>query len=319
MKEPKVCVIGLGGQSAFLSVDHFPAPGETVSACGLFFELGGKGYNQAVACARMGVKTVFIGAVGDDANGQACRTALEAEGIETCLIRKDVPTAFACITTDRSGENTVEVYPGAAKELSAQDLRSRDVMEKIRQCDWLLLQNELSHDCLREACAIGAELGLQVVINPAPAGNLTMRELQNAFLITPNLGEAKQLARLAIEQNIEPVAVGQLLRAGGIDRAVITLGADGVLVMDHHTMTMVPSYRCGPAVDTTGAGDTFNGVLISMLARGADLLTAARTGAVASGIGVTRQGAVAGIPREDEVMSAYKRIYTDPASWEAFA
>lgn len=311
MKEPKVCVIGLGGQSAFLSVDHFPAAGETVSACGLFFELGGKGYNQAVACARMGVRTVFIGAVGDDANGEACRAALEAEGIEACLIRKDVPTAFACITTDKTGENTVQVYPGAAKKLTPQDLRSSTVMEKIRQCDWLLLQNELSYDCLMEACAIGRELGLQVVINPAPAAGLPINELKNVNLITPNFGEAKQLSRLDIEDQIAPVALAQLLRAGGVDRAVITLGADGVLVMDKDIVTTVSGYRCGPVLDTTGAGDTFNGVVTAMLAKGNDLLMAVKTGVIAAGIGVTRPGAVAGIPRETEVLAAYHFFYAD--------
>ena len=311
MKEPKVCVIGLGGQSAFLSVEHFPAPGETVSGSDLFFELGGKGYNQAVACARMGVKTTFIGAVGFDDHGDACRRALEAEGITACLIRKEAPTAFACITTDSSGENMVQVYPGAAKELMPEDLRLGCVMKELESCDYLLLQNELSPSCLTEACAIGKELGLRVIVNPAPAENIPFDTLQDSCLMTPNYGEAKLLAGFAQQDQPNAQALVDALRAKGIHRGVITLGKDGALIIGEEGWEIVPAYSCAAPVDTTGAGDTFNGVLAACLAMGKDLAEAVRMGAVAAGIGVTRHGAVAGIPRVEEVLAAYKLVYTD--------
>lgn len=304
MKEPKVCVIGLGGQSAFLSVEHFPAPGETVSGSDLFFELGGKGYNQAVACARMGVKTTFIGAVGFDEHGDACRRALEAEGITACLIRKEAPTAFACITTDSSGENMVQVYPGAAKELMPEDLRLACVMKELADCDYLLLQNELSAACLTEACAIGKELGLRVIVNPAPAENVPPEALQNCCLITPNYGEAKLLAGFAQQDQPDAKALAEAFHAKGIRRSVITLGKDGALIIGEDDREIVPAYICANAVDTTGAGDTFNGVLTACLAMGKDLAEAVRMGAVAAGIGVTRHGAAGSIPYGQEIHAA---------------
>lgn len=301
MKRPRVCVIGLGGQSAFLSAQHFPAPGETVSCKDLFFELGGKGYNQAVACARMGVDTTFIGAVGYDVYGDACRSALEAEGITAVLVPKETPTAFACITTDAAGENIVQVFPGAARELTPEDLRSPRIMEYMRQCDWLLLQNELSARCLVEACGIGRELGMRIVINPAPAVGIPMEVLRCGDWITPNSGEVRLLAGLAPESKVTPMELAEALNARGIRRAVITLGAEGALIMDGDRLELIPSYRHGMAVDTTGAGDTFTGVLTASLATGSDIVSAAGMGAVAAGIGVTRHGAVGSIPTGDEV------------------
>lgn len=304
MKRSRVCVIGLGGQSAFLSAQHFPAPGETVSCKDLFFELGGKGYNQAVACARMGVDTTFIGAVGCDIYGDACRSALEAEGITAVLIPKKTHTAFACITTDAEGENIVQVFPGAARELTPEDLRSPRVMEHLRKCDWLLLQNELSVPCLAEACAIGRELGMRIVINPAPAVGIPMEIVRRGDWITPNFGEARLLAGLEPEIKVTPAELAEALNAQGICRAVITLGAQGALIMDGERLELLPSYRHGMAVDTTGAGDTFTGVLTAFLSTGADIVSAAGMGAVAAGIGVTRHGAVGSIPTGDEVRAA---------------
>lgn len=304
MKQPKVCVIGLGGQSAFLAAQQFPAPGETVSCTDLFFELGGKGYNQAVACARMGVKTTFIGAVGHDPYGEACRTALEAEGITVCQIRKELPTAFACITTDTSGENIVQVYPGAAKALTAEDLRSSCVMAELKNCDWLLLQNELSAECLKEACAIGRELGLRVIVNPAPAEGFPREVLPHCDLITPNYGEAKLLAGFAQQDDTDIHTLTAALRSQGIRNAVITMGSAGALIIGEETQQTVPAYRCGNAVDTTGAGDTFNGVLVAALALGNGLEESARLGAVAAGIGVTRHGAAGSIPFGAEIRAA---------------
>lgn len=310
MKQPKVCVIGLGGQSAFLSAQRFPLPGETVSCTDLFFELGGKGYNQAVACARMGVKTTFIGAVGHDIYAEACRTALEAEGITVCLVRKELPTAFACITTDATGENFVQVFPGAAKALTPEDLRSSYVMAELKTCDWLLLQNELSAECLKEACAIGAELGLRVIVNPAPAEEFPREVLPQCDLITPNYGEAKLLAGFFQQDDTDIHALTDALRSQGIRNAVITMGSAGALIIGEETQQTVLPYRCGNAVDTTGAGDTFNGVLAASLALGNDLAEAARLGAVAAGIGVTRHGAAGSIPFGAEVRAACDSWFT---------
>lgn len=302
-KTPKVGVIGLGGQSAFLSADHFPAPGETVSCQGLFFELGGKGYNQAVACARMGVDTVFIGAVGKDENGKACREDLIRQGVIPCLIEKDIPTAYAVIMTDRSGENTVSVFPGAAKQLQPENLHSAAVYNILKECTCLLLQNELSEDCLTEACSMGKSLDIPVIFNPAPARNIPMKAIAGAWLITPNYGEAKCLTGFSEQEQPTGEEIAERLMKQGVCRAVITLGGQGALILEQGKTQMIPAFSIGQPVDTTGAGDTFNGFLTAALSQGKSLYEAARLAAVAAGISVTRPGAAGSIPQKEEVIA----------------
>jgi len=307
MKKPKIGVVGLGGQSAFLSTDHFPVPGETVSCRELFFELGGKGYNQAVACARMGVDTVFIGAVGKDDNGKACEKDLIRQGVIPCLIEKELPTAYAVIMTDSSGENTVSVFPGAAKSLAPEDLRSDKVMTQLRECSYLLLQNELSTDCLLEACKIGQALGIPVIFNPAPAENIPPEIMPYCSLITPNYGEAKHLTGFLENEQPAGEKLAECLQEQGVLDAVITMGGQGALVMEQGKIQRIPAFSCGQAVDTTGAGDTFNGFLTAALSMGEDLCDAARLAAVAAGISVTRHGAAGSIPTKAEVEKYEKR------------
>ena len=301
MKMPKVGVIGLAGQSAFLAADHFPAPGETVKCTKLFFELGGKGYNQAVACSHMGVPAVFIGAVGRDNNGKACREELTREGVTPCLIVKEIPTAFAVITTDSSAENTVSVFPGAAKALTPKDLRSEEVMAQLRECTYLLLQNELSADCLAEACRIGQELGIPVILNPAPAQNIAPEVLRACGLITPNYGEAKCLTGISEREQPTGRELADRFARQGIFNAVITMGSQGAMVMERGKPRHIRAFSPAQPVDTTGAGDTFNGVLAAMLACEADLFDAALTASIAAGISVTRPGAAGSIPTKAEV------------------
>ena len=306
MKEPRIGVIGLGGQSAFLSAHHFPAPGETISCRGLFFEPGGKGYNQAIACARMGVPTVFIGAMGKDDNAEVCRKDLINQGVTPCLVEKEVPTAYAVITTDERGENTVSVFPGAAKELTPEDLRSDAVMAQLAQCNCLLLQNELTPECLLEAICIGKELEIPVIFNPAPADNVPLEALKKSHWITPNYGEAKWLTGFSQEEMPTARFLADRFREMGILQGVITMGSKGAAVMEAGKVTRIPPFTYGQAIDTTGAGDTFNGVLAAGLASGIQIQKAALYAAVAAGISVTQQGAAGSIPTKEEIDAAYE-------------
>lgn len=310
MKKQRIGVIGLGGQSAFLSSDRFPAPGETVSCQGLFFEPGGKGYNQAIACARMGVETLFIGAIGKDDNGRLCREDLLRQGVIPCLVEKELPTAYAVIMTDSAGENTVSVYPGAAKALTARDLREEAVFSALKQCSCLLVQNELAADCLIEACKIGQQLQIPVIFNPAPATNVPPEALKSCALITPNYGEAKYLTGFSEADQPTGEELAARLKKQGVCHAVITLGAEGALVMEPDKLTGIPPVSCGKVMDTTGAGDTFNGFLTAAVALGSSLCDAAALAAVAAGISVTRSGAAGSIPTKEEV-DRYSRRETN--------
>lgn len=305
MNEPKIGVIGLGGQSAFLSAHHFPAPGETISCRGLFFEPGGKGYNQAIAAARMGVPTVFVGAVGKDDNGEICRKDLIQQGVIPCLVEKEIPTAYAVITTNVEGENTVSVFPGAAKELTPEDLRSEPVMAQLRQCSCLLLQNELAQETLLEASRIGRELEIPVILNPAPAENIPWEVLLSSTWITPNYGEAKHLAGFVPGEMPDARHLEDRFVRRGISRCVITMGSRGAAVIEGGKITKIPPFAYAKAVDTTGAGDTFNGVFAAMLAMGKPVVKAATVAAVAAGISVTRRGAAGSIPTKEEIDTAW--------------
>lgn len=300
-KNGKVAVIGLAGQSAFMTADHFPAPGETIPCSSLFFELGGKGYNQAIACARMGAETIFIGAVGDDANGAECKAALEKEGITACLIKKNVPTAYAVITTRADSENTVSVYSGAAKSLNGEDLQREEIRREIADCDYLLLQNELSVECLEASFALAGELHIPVIFNPAPADHIPAKLFNECEVITPNYGEAKVIAGFAESEEPSDHDFLEVLRKLGVKKAVITMGRKGALLIDGENVSQIPAVSCGIAIDTTGAGDTFNGVLTAALALGKCLEEAAGLAAIAAGISVTRRGAAGSIPSSDEI------------------
>ena len=302
MKKGKVAVIGLAGQSVFLKEDHFPVPGETVSCSGLFFEPGGKGYNQAIACARMGVETVFIGAVGDDGHAEVCRLGLEQEGIKVCFVKKQTPTAFAVITTIPDGENTVQVSGGASRCLTEADLREEAVMRELRECDYLLLQNELSSECLQAAVRLAKELGILVVLNPAPAESVSRDLFSECELLTPNYGEAKTLAGFLQEEEPSGRELAEIFRCYRAKKVVITMGRKGAFIIDEKGERLISAFSCGTALDTTGAGDTFNGTLTAALAMDQGLEEAVRMAVVAAGISVTRRGAAGSIPTRAEVI-----------------
>ena len=270
----KIAVIGLVGNSAFLSVDKFHKGGETVHASAVHFEPGGKGYNQAVAAARYGATVSFLGAVGEDGY-ESIRAFSETEGIDALLIKKDDATAFATIITNAEGANQVTVYPGARLDETDVSLFTRQIAE----ADVLLINNEVPEAVNIKAIEIAKAHGTKIILNPAPARKTCGYILDNVSLFTPNEHETEGLED---KMNL-----------------VITLGAKGCLLKE--TGETVPAVHIGDTVDTTGAGDTFNGVLSVMLAEGADLKSAAERAAVASGIGVTRKYAATSIPTKEDI------------------
>lgn len=301
----KVLVVGLVGQSVFMSTDHFPNPGETIISDALFFEPGGKGMNQAVACHKFGAETVYIGVIGKDTNGQACKDEVARFGIESRWILKDAPTALGVITTDRDGENTVNVFAGANLHLTAEDAYKPEILQQIRESDYLLLQNELPIEFLKALAEVANEYQTPVVWNPAPAKNISREMLTLAALITPNYGEAKILAGFKEEEQPSDEEFDNAFRSIGIRAAVITMGSEGSLILDGKGHKRVPACFVGEAIDTTGAGDCFNGTLTACLADGKELEDACRWAAAAAGISVTRRGATACVPNFEETKSIY--------------
>ncbi len=271
----KISVIGISGASYFMTVDHFHENGETLAADTIHCEMGGKGINQAIAAARMGAEVSFLAAVGNDDGGRKTEECCRENGIRCTLIKKAVPTATAFILTDKSGENRVTVYRGA--ELEALDV---DFFEKeIKTSNVLLLQNEVPEEVNVRAVKIAERYGVKVILNPAPARSLSDGLVRRVWLVTPNEQESK-----FIDFDLFP-------------NTVVTLGKKGCLI---NGTTTVPATPDKP-VDTTGAGDTFNGVAAVCIAEGMSLEEACRFGNTASGISITRKYVIDAIPTREEI------------------
>lgn len=266
----KIAVIGICGNSTFLQVERFHEPGQTLAAEGCFQEIGGKGINQAIAAARMGAQVSFLGAVGED--GDFCEKAIKKEGITPFLAKKNGEiTTFAFILTDANGENRVTVYRGAA--LTEEDVAVYE--PEIAKSDILLLQNEVPEKVNAKAIEIAHRHGVKVILNPAPA----RKGEGKVFLVTPNEQEKAGLGDLQF------------------DHCVTTLGERGCSIDD---AIFIPAEKV-TAVDTTGAGDTFNGVLACCLAEGMALEKACRYAGHAASISVTRRGVLDAIPYRKEI------------------
>ena len=273
---PKISVIGICGNSIFMGVDSFHKSGETVVAKTCFEEIGGKGINQAVAAARMGAEVSFLAAIGGDADGEKCIAAAKENGIRGCFsVKEDKRTTFAFILTDRCGENRVTEYVGA--ELTETDVLAFE--QEIASSDILLLQQEVPMQVNEKAVELADKHGVKVILNPAPIREIPKTIADKVYLVTPNEHEKEGIKHIAFQN------------------CITTLGSDGCSIND---VEFVKALSVVPA-DTTGAGDTFNGVLAVCLAEGMDITTACCYAVAASGISVTRHGVLASIPTRDEI------------------
>ncbi len=274
----KIAVIGLAGESVFLTVRKFHEGGETIEADTLETQPGGKGFNQAVAARRAGADVAFLAAVGKDAYAAYLRKFLSTEKIRFRLCEKEDRTAYAAIIIDGQGRNRVTEYIGA--QLEEQDVE--DFTEEIANADILLLSNEVPSEVNEKAALLAQKYSTKLIVNPAPYRPLTAEVRKTAYLFTPNEYET-----LGLEDH---------------KNVVVTMGEKGCCLRS--TGKMIPA-RHVHAVDTTGAGDVFNGYLAAALAEGQGLSKAAEFANVASGIAVTRKGAVTSVPYLEEVKREY--------------
>lgn len=272
----KISVIGICGNSIFMYADHFHENGETLVADSVFEEIGGKGINQAVAAARMGAEVSFLAAVGDDKDGQVCMQVSEKNHLNGCFhVKEGKRTTFAFILTDKSGENRVTEYKGA--ELNAEDVLEFE--DEIATSDILLLQHEVPCEVNEMAIKLAKKHGVKVILNPAPIREISDEMAEAVFAVTPNEQEKQAIDINRFQNNIT------------------TIGKKGCLVNEN---IVIPAIEVR-AVDTTGAGDTFNGVLAVCLAEGMDLITACKYAATASGISVGKNYVLNAIPYREEI------------------
>lgn len=285
-----VVIVGSANVDQVFRVAAIPQPGETVLSHGFSTALGGKGQNQAVAAARAGAPTAFIGALGSDAFGSSVREGLAADGIGTEGVREvGAPTGTALIAVDDSGENTIIVEAGANALLELGDSDAA----AIAAADVLVLQLEIPLETVTRAAALARAAGTRVLLNAAPIRELPAELLGNVDILVVNEHEGEFLARDGDVSALAPVVIVTLGAAGAVaydssagDSGAGGTGPDGL---------RVPAPRVS-AVDATGAGDTFCGALAARLAGGAPLEEALRFAVAAASLSVQKPGAVPSIP-----------------------
>ena len=297
---PKILVIGSSNTDMVVRADRLPRPGETVLGGTFFMNPGGKGANQAVAAARLGGQVAFVCKTGDDLFGSEARRLFREEGIDTSHLLTDpsAPSGVALITVDRQAENCIVVAPGANANLTPDDLRR--AASAFEQADIVLLQLEIPMETVEQAALTACATGKRGVLNPAPATAIPARLLAALDLITPNETEAEAITGIRIADRRTADEAARRLAATGAKQVVITLGAQGALVYEAGQSRIVEGYPVR-AVDTTAAGDVFNGALVVALAEGKPLEEAARFACKAAAISVTHPGAQGSIPTRAEV------------------
>lgn len=298
----KIVVIGSSNTDLVIRTPRIPSPGETLIGSDFMINAGGKGANQAVAAARMGGDVCFVACVGDDGFGAEAVRHYAGEGIDTSYIvrRNGVASGVALIAVDDAAENSIVVAPGANALLSPADIDA--VESEIAAADYLLVQLEIPMETVARATELAVRHGVRVILNPAPAAPIADEVLARLDLITPNRSETELLTGLKVENVGDAVAAAAWFRGRGVRRVAVTMGSAGALVADERGEEFVPAYRV-EAVDTTAAGDVFNGALAVALSEGRELGAAARF-AAASSIACTRIGAQRSIPQRREVDSA---------------
>lgn len=303
MMSGRVIVVSSVNIDLVVSVERLPGPGETVTGGRFARHHGGKGGNQAVAAARLGVETAFVGAVGSDAFGAEARAALEVEGIDLrgLVVVEEEATGVALILVDAAGENSIAVAGGANRALTVAHVRAALGALGLGSGDVVVVGHEIPTASTREALRLGRRAGATTILNPAPAGGLTPEILALADILTPNRGE---LAALATDDEPGAELAARALLDGATDRTVlVSLGSNGALLVDSRSAMTLP---CPPVdvVDTTGAGDALNGALAAGLAAGLELPEAARRAVGAASLAVTRAGAREGMPTTAELQAA---------------
>jgi ribokinase len=296
----RVVVFGSLNMDLVARVPRMPEPGETLSGHGFLGNPGGKGANQAVACARQGAQVEMVGRVGDDGFATELRASLAAQGVEAGGVVADAraSTGVAMILVDDRAQNAIAVIPGANALVDDSDAES--LRPRLREAAMLLLQLEIPMPAVVRAAAVAREAGCQVLLNPAPAQALPDALWPLVDILVVNETEARLLAGVASVTRENAAAAAAMLLQRGPREVIVTLGEHGVLCASASGARAWDAVRVQP-VDTTAAGDTFIGALAAMLVEGCGMGEAVQHAIKAAAICVTRAGAQASMPSREEV------------------
>ncbi len=296
-----IAILGIFAADTAYRADRLPQIGETVLGRGFALNAGGKGSNQAVAAARAGGSVAMLTKIGRDTFGALARETWAEAGVAFAGEEEaDTPTGAAFIyVDDATGDNAIIVAPGAAGTISPADVTGW--AETIRAAKVFLVQLEQPLDAAHRALEIAREAGVRTILNPAPAAALPDEMLQLCDLVTPNESEAALLTGREVTGPESAAAAAGHLVGRGVGAAIVTLGAAGALYRDARETRHVAGISAGPVVETTGAGDAFNGGLATALAEGRDIGRALAFANATAALSVTRAGAAPSMPLRAEI------------------
>lgn len=297
----KVVNLGVFVADTAYRAERPPKMGETILGKSFALGPGGKGSNQAVASAMAGADTHFISRLGQDDFAQMALATWKKAGVTPSVVQDPASYTGAAyiFIEDATGNNAIIISPGAAAQISNADVDRNAAL--IAGADVFITQLEQPISVAMHALALARAAGVATILNPAPAAQLPAGMLALCDYVTPNESEAEALTGVVVTDPETALVAAKALRAMGAGVAIITLGAQGVLVHDAVQSVHVPIVSAGPVVETTGAGDAFNGGFAAALAEGQGLMEAVRFGNATAGISVTRAGTAPSMPARAEI------------------
>ena len=296
----KIVVVGSINTDMIVKVPRIPKTGETILGGKFSTAAGGKGANQAVAAARAGGNVTFIARVGNDMFGKQALEDFESNNINAKYIKTDStePSGVALIFVDEKGENSIAVASGANARLSHREVTEAE--EVIKSADILLMQLETPMESVKRAAKIAKEAGVKVILNPAPACPLDNTLLRTVYVITPNESEAELLTDISVTDFPSAEKAAFILLDRGVEVAIITMGIKGALIKTRELTKIIPGFKV-KAVDSTAAGDVFNGSLVVAMAEGKTLEETVQFANAAAALSVTKLGEQPSAPKRVEI------------------
>lgn len=305
---PNIYVVGSFVMGLTIQVPRMPVSGETLSGKNFNMGAGGKGVNQAIAATRAGANVQVSVCIGDDLFGILALEILEKEFLisDSVHIIPNATTGCGFVTLQESGENSIIIDPGANLKLTSEMITKDE--EAIKNSKVVLAQLEVSNEPVEMALKLGRKYAAITILNPAPARKIPVSILKFVDVITPNETEAKLLLDLPLDSPLSPEKLGQMLLRIGVKTVIMTCGERGAVISDHTGTIRITAPKISP-IDTTGAGDCFNGNLAIGLGRGLSIKDAVKRAVFAGAYCAQRLGVIDGLPYENE-LDAYIRELT---------